>query len=147
MNLNGRPVPFLLRSLSNHTGTQPPILLALHDNLTIPPLTVGKARFNVSSQGHGGLTSIESTLKSKEFWRLGLGVGRNDSQGVVGWVMSGLSRDEKLFWEGEGVRGIVREVQGLLGKTKDGRPMDMAGGKSKKKKNQVEVVNPGPPGR
>jgi PTH1 family peptidyl-tRNA hydrolase len=127
MNLNGRPVPFLLRSLgSSFPLESPPTLIALHDNLTIPPLTLGKLRHGVSHQGHGGLSSIESSLKTKDFWRMGLGIGRGSGGGVVNWVMSELTIAEKTFWERQGadeVGMVVREMverlrQGDTGKVK-----------------------------
>ena len=112
MNINGRPVPFLLKSLAQSFPQHPsPTLIALHDNLTLPPLSVGKPRSGVTHQGHGGLSSIESSLKSKDFWRLGLGIGRGGNGpggGVVKWVLSELSREEKGYWGEGGGEGVDR---------------------------------------
>jgi PTH1 family peptidyl-tRNA hydrolase len=136
MNINGRPLPFLLRTLSaSHPlpTYAPPTLIALHDNLTLHPLTVGKPRIGVSAQGHGGLSSIESSLKTKDFWRLGLGIGRGGNApgdgGVVKWVLSELGRDEKAFWEAEGVDRVAEVVEGMVDKLKRG---DTGKGKGKK---------------
>ncbi|KAJ9098464.1 hypothetical protein QFC19_006331 [Naganishia cerealis] len=51
-------------------------LVVLHDSLEIPPMALTKPRRNVGPQGHNGLRSIEAALGTRDFWRIGLGIGR-----------------------------------------------------------------------
>ena len=63
-------------------------------------------------------------MKTKDFWRLGLGIGRGGNApgdgGVVKWVLSELGRDEKAFWEAEGVDRVAEIVEGMVDKLKRG---------------------------
>jgi hypothetical protein len=130
MNIAGRPVPFLLKS----TDTLPhvkkaagqlggleidptPTLVVLHDSLEILPMTLTKPRRNVGPQGHNGLRSIEGVLGTRDFWRIGLGIGRpsggkSRGDGIADWVLSDIKpdSDERIFWEGEGVAAIRRSL-------------------------------------
>lgn len=108
MNVCGRPLPFLLRTSSIDKSHSPVIPLILHDNLTLSPQTLGKIRYNVSHQGHGGLKSVEKATGSPSFHRLGLGIGRSGS--VVDWVLSEMSGTEKGYWEGEGAALLASEI-------------------------------------
>ena len=144
MNISGRPLPFILRTLPNlYPHSAPPTLIALADNLTLPPLSIGKLRYGVSHQGHGGLKSVEASLGGDGFWRLGLGIGRGGESGpgagVVGWVMSDLSRDEKGFWEGQGaaeVGEVLGEMARRLGSGEGGNKAGVGGGSPKKQKKE-----------
>lgn len=126
MNIAGRPVPFLLKSAdtlphvkkaSGQLGgleiDPSPTLVVLHDSLEIPPMTLTKPRRNVGPQGHNGLRSIEAALGTRDFWRIGLGIGRpsggkSRGDGIADWVLSDIKpdSDERIFWEGEGVAAI-----------------------------------------
>lgn len=126
MNIAGRPLPFLLKlahelphissATTDHADFDidpTPTLVVLHDSLEIPPMTLTKPRRNVGPQGHNGLRSIESSLGTRDFWRVGLGIGRpsggkSRGDGIRDWVLGDLeaNSDERLFWEGEGVASI-----------------------------------------
>lgn len=126
MNIAGRPLPFLLRSANelphvistttDHASLQvdpSPTLVVLHDSLEIPPMTLTKPRRNVGPQGHNGLRSVEASLGTRDFWRIGLGIGRpsggkSRGDGIRDWVLGDLEpgSEERLFWEGEGVASI-----------------------------------------
>jgi peptidyl-tRNA hydrolase len=130
MNIAGRPVPFLLKSAdilphvkkaAGHVGVleidASPTLVVLHDSLEIPPMTLTKPRRNVGPQGHNGLRSIEGVLGTRDFWRIGLGIGRpsggkSRGDGIADWVLSDIKpdSDERIFWEGEGVAAIRRSL-------------------------------------
>lgn len=121
MNISARPLPFLLRTLSTtYPQHPPPILVALHDNLTLPPLSIGKPRSGVSAQGHGGLLSVEKALGTKDYYRLGLGIGRGGNAvgggGVQGWVLSELNREERGYWDGDGAGEVGDVLEGLVGR-------------------------------
>ncbi len=115
-------MPFLLKQ-SNPL----PILLVLHDSLEHNPLAVIKPRFGVSAKGHNGLRSIESSLKKgTAFWRMSLGIGRPNGRvrdGVSDWVLGKLSYQERLFWDGEGVKRVAEDIEAFI--------RDVASGKIK----------------
>ncbi len=71
MNESGQAVAPLVR----YFGVQPEYLLVVHDDIDVP---FGKLKVQWA-RGHGGNNGVRSTigsLKSEEFWRLKLGVGR-----------------------------------------------------------------------
>jgi PTH1 family peptidyl-tRNA hydrolase len=71
MNESGQAVAPLVR----YFGIQPEYLLVVHDDIDVP---FGKLKVQWAG-GHGGNNGVRSTagsLKSEEFWRLKLGVGR-----------------------------------------------------------------------
>jgi peptidyl-tRNA hydrolase len=112
MNVSGSLVPPLLSSLP--PSTPRPTLLVLHDSLSANPMTIVVPRTNVSAQGHNGLRSCETFLKSKDYWRIGLGIGRPQGSGKGGvseWVLGKLSHDERIYWEGEGVRDVMAQIE------------------------------------
>lgn len=157
MNINGEPLPRLLKDWTPSSSesfahapaaaaASPPILIALHDNITLPPLSVGKPRCNVSPQGHGGLTSMTTCLKTKDFWRIGLGIGRSNSKGVAEWVLSGLSSQERAFWQGIGIGDLVDRLETVLTTVeKQGKPQTVAKqGNGKKPRVKKELRAGGP---
>lgn len=131
MNIAGRPLPFLLRSgkelphVTTITEEYPdinidsdPTLVVLHDSLEIPPMTLTKPRRNVGPQGHNGLRSIEASVGNRDFWRIGLGIGRpsggkSRGDGVRDWVLNDIKPEsnERIFWEGEGIAAIHRALK------------------------------------
>jgi peptidyl-tRNA hydrolase len=140
MNIAGRPLPFLLRSAhelphvlsatSEHPEVEidPATLIVLHDSLEIPPMTLTKPRRNVGPQGHNGLRSIEASLGTRDFWRVGLGIGRpsggkSRGDGIRDWVLGDLEpgSDERLFWEGEGVASICDVIEQIAALPADKR--------------------------
>lgn len=140
MNIAGRPLPFLLRSAhelphvlsatSEHpeVAIDPPTLIVMHDSLEIPPMTLTKPRRNVGPQGHNGLRSIEASLGTRDFWRVGLGIGRpsggkSRGDGIRDWVLGDLESgsDERLFWEGEGVASICDIIKQIAAVPADKR--------------------------
>lgn len=142
MNIAGRPLPFLLRSahglphvLSTAAAhpdlaieTRRPMLIVLHDSLETAPMTLTKPRRNVGPQGHNGLRSVESALGTRDFWRVGLGIGRpsggkSRGEGIRDWVLGDLNPDseERLFWEGEGVASICSVINQLAALPADKR--------------------------
>lgn len=137
MNIAGRPVPFLLKSadalphvkkVSGQLGglvvDPSPTLVVLHDSLETPPMALTKPRRNVGPQGHNGLRSIEGVLGTRDFWRIGLGIGRpsggkSRGDGITDWVLGEIKSDsdERIFWEGEGVAAITRCLDQIAAST------------------------------
>ncbi|HEY3314725.1 MAG TPA: aminoacyl-tRNA hydrolase [Bacillota bacterium] len=90
MNLSGGAVRAALSTL----GLLPRDMLVVVDDLDLP---VGRLRLkgSGSSAGHRGLESIADHLRTTEFPRLRLGIGRPESGGdVVKWVLDRPSRAE-----------------------------------------------------
>lgn len=128
MNIAGRPVPFLLQSsstlphvikaseqISDLEVDPSPTLVVLHDSLEKPSMALSQPRRNVGPQGHNGLRSVERVLGTRDFWRIGLGIGRpsggkSRGDGISEWVLGDIKSDsdERIFWEGEGVTAIRR---------------------------------------
>lgn len=71
MNLSGEPVSALLRFY----GIDPERLLVVHDELDLPPNTLRLKRGG-GEGGHNGLRSISSSIGTRDYVRLRVGVGR-----------------------------------------------------------------------
>lgn len=74
-------------------------LIIVHDDLDIP---LGKfhIQFGVGPQLHNGLESIEQHLKTKDFWRMRIGVDNRSPKN--NYLMNDRSQDNKSPWiEGE----------------------------------------------
>lgn len=137
MNISGRPLPFILKSLtstpdayntrwtispSSSSSTNavylPPTALVLHDSLSHPACSLSTIKYSTGPQGHNGLRSVEAALKSRAYHRLSLGIGRPPTErfrgdGVSEWVLGELTREEKMWWEGQGVKEVVKEIWAL----------------------------------
>ena len=98
MNLSGQSVSQLIKRFN----TNPDDLLIIHDDLDLP---LGKIRIRHggSSGGHKGIDSIISSLGSRDFSRLRIGVGRpaatDNAQiseaDIVAYVLTDFTPEEK----------------------------------------------------
>jgi len=81
MNESGKEVKKILKKLQV-TGYRLQDVFIVHDDLDIP---LGKFRIDFARgpRLHNGLKSIEETLKTKDFWRIRIGV---DNRQKTGWV-------------------------------------------------------------
>jgi peptidyl-tRNA hydrolase, PTH1 family len=75
MNESGRPIARLVRK----QGVRPEQLVIVQDELDLAP---GVARLKVGggTAGHNGLRSIEAALRSRDFLRVRIGVGKPPSK-------------------------------------------------------------------
>ncbi len=75
MNESGRPIARLVRK----QGVKPDQLVIVQDELDLPP---GRVRLKVGggTAGHNGLESIQAALRSKDFLRMRIGVGKPPSR-------------------------------------------------------------------
>lgn len=75
MNESGRPIARLVRK----QGIAPDRLVIVQDELDLPP---GQVRLKVGggTAGHYGLESIQAALRSRDFLRLRIGVGKPPSK-------------------------------------------------------------------
>ncbi len=91
MNRSGISVAYLV----NYYAVSPSELLVVHDDID---LELGQTRlqFGAGPAGHHGVEDIMVSLKTKEFWRLRVGVGRphNVNMTIEDWVLSKFSDDE-----------------------------------------------------
>lgn len=91
MNNSGLAVENLLEE----NGISPQEMLVVYDDLDLPPGTT-RLRLKGSSGGHKGMESIIKTIKTEQFPRLRIGIGRPKSKGdVVNYVLSPFSGEEK----------------------------------------------------
>ncbi len=91
MNRSGISVAYF----ANYYELAPSELLVVHDDID---LDLGQTRlqFGAGPAGHHGVEDIMVSLKTKEFWRLRVGVGRphNLHIAIEDWVLSKFSSDE-----------------------------------------------------
>ncbi|MGH2760167.1 MAG: aminoacyl-tRNA hydrolase [Actinomycetota bacterium] len=111
MNESGRPIARLVRK----QGIRPDQLLIVQDELDLPP---GRVRLKAGggTAGHNGLESIAAVLRSRDFLRLRIGVGKPPSkQEGADHVLSKLRPEDREIVDGsmeqglEAVRVLVRD--------------------------------------
>ncbi|MFC1968017.1 aminoacyl-tRNA hydrolase [Chloroflexota bacterium] len=119
MNLSGQAVGSLMRKLNLPLHD----LVVIHDDLDLP---LGRTRLRPGggSGGHKGVESIISSLASRDFPRIRVGIGRpdeaevmhgSDEEDVVSYVLSDFTPKEKQVIEGaiaqvaEFIRCLVTE--------------------------------------
>lgn len=90
MNRSGQSVQ---AALSFYKG-KPEDLLIVHDDLELPFCQFAWKKGG-GLAGHNGLKSVEQHLKSRDFLRLRLGIGRPKNVPVAHWVLQPFSADEE----------------------------------------------------
>jgi peptidyl-tRNA hydrolase, PTH1 family len=94
MNDSGRSVAAAARFFK----VEPEALLVVHDDVDLEPGRL-QARQGGGLAGHNGLRSLADHLRSQEFMRLRIGVGRpgrGDPRPVADWVLSPFSPEEDV---------------------------------------------------
>lgn len=71
MNLSGGATASLARFFT----IEPDHVIAVHDELDLPPATI-RVKFGGGEGGHNGLRSISASLGTKEYLRVRFGIGR-----------------------------------------------------------------------
>jgi len=98
MNLSGQAVSRLV----NKFKISPDALIVIHDNLDLPPGRI-RLRGGGSSGGHKGIDSIISHLRSPDFIRIRVGIGRppvmedagrNKEAEIIDYVLSDFTSEE-----------------------------------------------------
>lgn len=93
MNLSGRVVSYLM----NFYKITPEQLLIAHDEIDLPPGVV-RLKFSGGEGGHNGLRSIVSSIGSKQFYRLRIGVGRPSGRfTVTNFVLQSPPQSERIL--------------------------------------------------
>lgn len=86
MNVSGGPV----RGLLDYFTIEPPALLVIHDDLDLPAHVL-KLKDGGGDGGHNGLKSISTAVRTKNYQRLRIGVGRPPgTQDAADFVLSPL---------------------------------------------------------
>jgi len=86
-----------VKNLIEDYRLKPSELLVVYDDLDLPLGTV-RLRLKGSSGGHRGIKSIIENIKTEEFPRLKIGIGRPaNKKDVVKYVLSPFEKDEKLI--------------------------------------------------
>ena len=100
-----KPMTYMNRSgqsanaLARFYRIPPENILVVHDELDLPAGTV-RLKQGGGHGGHNGLRDIISTLGSREFWRLRLGIGHPGHRDkVTGYVLSRPSREDQQALE------------------------------------------------
>ncbi|APX71210.1 aminoacyl-tRNA hydrolase [Companilactobacillus allii] len=90
MNESGSAVKFL----TGYYQIQPSEIMVIQDDLDMP---IGKIRLRAkgSAGGHNGIKSIISSMGTKEFKRIKIGIQHPDKQTVVNWVLTPFTKDEE----------------------------------------------------
>lgn len=95
MNLSGNAVLNIIKDYK----LKPDQLLVVYDDLDLPLGTV-KLKKSGSSGGHRGMKSIIDMIKTENFPRLRVGIGRpSNKEDVSDYVLSPFSSNEKLIVE------------------------------------------------
>ncbi len=81
MNQSGKATKEAMKYFSNNKKIEPEEVLVAHDDSDIE-LGKYKLSFGRSSAGHKGVESIISSLKTKSFWRLRLGVRAKEKEKI-----------------------------------------------------------------
>jgi PTH1 family peptidyl-tRNA hydrolase len=107
-----------IASLTRKNDLEPDHVIAVHDDIDLA-FGALRVKFGGSTAGHNGLRSLERALRSPEFHRVRLGVGRpTGRKDPADWVLEGFAKAEEpdvalLVDDGaDAVRSLVRD--GLL---------------------------------
>ena len=108
MNESGKEVAKIIKNLKLKIKN----LIVVHDDLDIP---LGKFRidFGRGPRLHNGLKSIEQTLKTKDFWRIRIGVDNRQKTGWVdgeAYVLQDFLPEEREILEKEVFGKIVKKL-------------------------------------
>jgi PTH1 family peptidyl-tRNA hydrolase len=111
VNESGRPVARLVRK----QGIRPEQLIVVHDELDLSPGVV-RLKVGGGTAGHNGLESIAAALRSRDFLRLRIGVGKPPSKEEgADHVLSKLPPNDRELIDAaidrgiEGLRALVRD--------------------------------------
>lgn len=116
MNVSGKPVKAAWRAFLRELTPEEQeraLLVILHDELE-KPLGKIKVKKTGGVAGHNGLTSIVSSLGTKDFYRIGIGIGRpvsRDSSDVSKYVLSRFTSYEKEKLQRESLPQVVMALK------------------------------------
>lgn len=101
MNDSGRPIARIVRK----QGIRPEQLIVVQDELDLPPGRV-RLKSGGGTAGHNGLESIAASLRSRDFLRLRIGVGKPPSKDEgADHVLSKMTPDDRSLIDAAIERG------------------------------------------
>ncbi|KAA8911145.1 peptidyl-tRNA hydrolase [Sphaerosporella brunnea] len=117
MNVSGKPVKTawqaFQRELPSQEERERALLVVLHDELE-KPLGQVKLKKTGSPAGHNGLISIIAQLHTKDFLRLGIGIGRpvsHESDVVAKYVLGKFTPRERDVLESQSLEKILQQLK------------------------------------
>ncbi|NWF76580.1 MAG: aminoacyl-tRNA hydrolase [Nitrospirae bacterium] len=92
MNMSGKVIEYIIKKFD----IQPEKTIIIHDDID---MQTGKIRIRKtgSSGGHKGVESIIQSIRSKDFIRIKIGVGREQGVPVEEYVLSKFNKQEMCF--------------------------------------------------
>lgn len=96
MNLSGEAVRPLVRRFGIEELDR---LVIVHDELDLPPGRV-RVKFAGGLAGHNGLRSIKNHLKTVDFARIRIGVGRPEHQNIADYVLKRPGKADRAALDG-----------------------------------------------
>jgi PTH1 family peptidyl-tRNA hydrolase len=112
MNVSGPPIA----SLSRKRDVDPERVVIVHDEIDLPFGSL-KVKRGGSTAGHRGLDSVASALRTKDFYRVRIGVGRpGGRKDPVDHVLSPFTKEER----GEAEVLIENAADAVLSLIRDG---------------------------
>lgn len=102
MNLSGQSAVQLFKRNTERQALQDRLLFVAHDELSLPSCTYN-LKLGGSAKGHNGLRDLAARLKTSDFHRIRIGIGRpgGDSDNkrtsnvsIADWCLSPSTRDE-----------------------------------------------------
>jgi PTH1 family peptidyl-tRNA hydrolase len=117
MNESGKEVEKILKKLQVKSYKLQDVFI-VHDDLDIP---LGKFRidFGKGPKLHNGLKSIEETLKTKDFWRIRIGIDNRQKTGWVdgeAYVLQDFLKEEKEVLKNEVFKKIKEKLTTIFAK-------------------------------
>ncbi|KAF9482239.1 hypothetical protein BDN70DRAFT_875350 [Pholiota conissans] len=116
MNISGPSIAATGRAAVN----VPSRMIILADSLSHRPMSVS-SKFGGSPNGHNGIKSLVSALGDEGFYRLRLGIGRDEGSDAAEYVLGQLSGHERRFWSDEGIDLVLQEIEKIAVKVGKGR--------------------------
>jgi len=104
-----------VRKTADKYKLDPSDLYVIHDDLDIP-LGSYKIQFGVGPKVHNGVSSVENELRTKDFWRIRVGVENRDPENKVSghdYVLQDFSEEEEKIFDGV-IEKICKETNRLL---------------------------------
>lgn len=119
MNENGPA----FASLARKHRVDPEHVIAVHDDIDLP-FGALRLKFGGSTAGHNGLRSLSGALRTPEFHRVRLGVGRpSGSKDAADWVLEDFAKREEAdvaLLVDDGADAVLSLVREGLQATQDG---------------------------
>ena len=101
-----------MQKILRKTSHTPQSLVVICDSLLHKPDVVSQ-KFGGSANGHNGVKSVISALGTPDFYRLRIGIGKNEGVDAAEYVLQRLSNREREFWgaNGQGLDLVLKHIE------------------------------------